>query len=251
MRQLKGATQLETAKAIFVARETYTGWENQRSLPDEENCTALDEFFGTGPLIKDLREHCQREHLASWFEFFLGHEATSVEIRTYEPAYVPGLLQTEGYIRITSTSGQVNEEDIARRLSRAAILHRDEDPPHLFAVIEESALLRSLGNREAMREQLRHLLAMSALSHVHIQVAPMDAQWHPGFNGALTVFTTPEIKRVGYVEAQFGGRVIQGQHESWRLSVRFDEIRGAALSEDASRELIRHIMETMHDDRVA
>ncbi|MDX6743808.1 helix-turn-helix transcriptional regulator [Actinocorallia sp. A-T 12471] len=251
LRQLKGVTQLDVARGIFVARETYTGWENQRALPDEENCTALDEFFGVGAYVKNLREQCLREHVPSWFRAYVGHEATAREMRTYQPSFIPGVLQTEAYMRLIADPGPQDEENIANRLARCDILTREDDPLHLFAVIDEAALIRTRERPDVMREQLAHLLKMAALPNVHIQVTRMNAPQHPGLNGALVVLTTPELSRIGWVEAQFGGRLIQDRTETWKLSLRFDEIRGVALTEGDSLALIRHIMETIHDDRVA
>ncbi|MDX6738546.1 helix-turn-helix transcriptional regulator [Actinocorallia sp. A-T 12471] len=251
LRGLKGVTQLDTARAIFVARETYTGWENERALPDPENCTALDEFFRTSPIIKNLRNQCTREHLASWFDAFTLEESTAREIRTYEPAYIPGVLQTEAYMRLIAGPGSLDEENIRKRLARPDILTRSENPTHLFAVIDEGALIRTRRYPDVMREQLAHLLEMGALPNVHIQVTPLDAPWHRGLDGAMVILTAPDLKQVGWVEAQFGGRLIQDRNEVWNLALAFDEIRGAALTEDASLLLIQQIMETMHDDRLA
>ncbi|WP_460301187.1 helix-turn-helix domain-containing protein [Actinocorallia aurea] len=251
LRQFKKVTQLEVARAIFVARETYTGWENVRALPDDENCAALDGYFDTGLYLRNLREQCQREHLASWFQAYVEHEPTAREMRTYQPSFIPGVLQTEDYMRLIADPGAQDEENIARRLGRRDILTRQDDPAHLFAVIDEAALVRTRERPDVMREQLAHLLTMGAMPHVHIQVTPLSAPQHPGLDGALVILTTPELSRVGWVEAQFGGRLIQDRTETWKLALRFDEIRGVALSEGDSLALIKQIMETMHDDRVA
>ncbi|WP_460302471.1 DUF5753 domain-containing protein [Actinocorallia aurea] len=239
------------ARAIFIARETYTGWENQRVLPDDENCVALDGFFDTGVYLQNLREQCRREHVASWFKVFSGYENGCRELRGYEPSYIPGVLQTEGYIRAIAGAKPVDEALLAKRLSRKEKLIRPENPAHLFAVIDEAALVRTWRRPDAIGEQLAHLLEMGARPNIHIQVTRLNVPAHDGARGALAIATMPDRRRVGWVEAQFGGRLIQDEGEIFDLALLFDEIRGVALSEEASLAYIEQIMEMMHDDRVA
>jgi hypothetical protein len=184
-------------------------------------------------------------------EEYLRHENEASEIRTFEPLYIPGLLQTEEYIRATWLPSTVIENKVAQRLARRDILTRENDPPHLFAVIDQAALIRPVGGAKVMKEQLRHLLTMSELPNVTIQVVELSDGWYFGLNGAMVIFTKPDSSRVGLVEAQFGGRLIEDPPQLARLGLRFDLIRGKALSEEASRALIRTTMETVSDDQLA
>ncbi|MFC9977996.1 Scr1 family TA system antitoxin-like transcriptional regulator [Spirillospora sp. NPDC127200] len=251
LRELRGLSQNALAKELITTREVIASYEGQRNMPDRSFCVKADEFFGTGEMIQGLWHHMQREHVASWFELYLPHEAEASEIRTFQPGYVPGLLQTEAYMRADVRAITMGEEWICQRLARAEMLRRD-DPPYLFAVLGEAVLLQGVGGRSVMREQLAHLLDMARLPRVHIQVVKMGKGWHYGLDGAVVALTKRDRSRVGYVEAQLGGRLIEDPFEVNRLGLRFDEIRGQALSEPESLALIRRVMEAMHDDnRVA
>jgi transcriptional regulator with XRE-family HTH domain len=251
LRTVRGLSQDQLAKELYATRESIAAYETGRNRPDEDFCKGLDEFFGTGELFQGIWYHAQREHLREWLEAYLGHEIESSEIRTFEPLYIPGLLQTEGYIRAAWRTSVTVEERIAQRLARRDILTRTDDPPHLFAVIDQAAILRPVGGPEVMKEQLLHLLTMSELPNVSIQVVELDCGWYFGLDGAIVVLTKPDAHRVGFVEAQLGGRLIEDPHEVARLGLVFAQIRGKALSEDASCALIRKTMETMSDDPVA
>ncbi|QXJ23295.1 helix-turn-helix transcriptional regulator [Actinomadura graeca] len=250
-REIKGLSQDGLAKELYTTRETVTAYETQRNRPDQEFCKKLDEFFGTGELFQGLWHHAQREHLREWFEAYVAHENESSEIRTFQPLYIPGLLQTEGYMRATSPKGRVDEELIARRLARRDILTRDGDPPHLFVVLDHAAILRRSRDGGVIVEQLHHLLCAGEMPQVHIQAVRISDGWYRGLDGPMVVLTKPDRHRVGYVEAQFGGRLIEDQAEVARLGIRFDEIRCQALSEEASRALIQKTMETMRHDPLA
>jgi hypothetical protein len=74
---------------------------------------------------------------------------------------VPGLLQTEDYARAVLNTRPVTtdagvSELTAARLDRQAILYRD-DPPHVWAVIDEAVLSRRVGAGKVMHDQLTHL----------------------------------------------------------------------------------------------
>jgi transcriptional regulator with XRE-family HTH domain len=251
LRTLRGLSQDQLAKELYATRESIAAYETGRNRPDLDFCTRLDEFFDTGEMFQSLWGHARREHLREWLEAYFGHENEACEVRTFQPLYIPGLLQTEGYIRAAWLPNTVVEEKVVQRLARREILTRGDNPPHLFAVIDQAALLRPVGNTKVMREQLQHLLDMSELPNVSIQVVELDGGWYFGLDGPIMVLAKPDTSRVGFVEAQFGGRLIEDPDEVARLALRFDQIRGMALCEEASRALIRKTMETMKDDQVA
>ncbi|GAA3927747.1 helix-turn-helix transcriptional regulator [Actinomadura viridis] len=250
LRTLKELSQEQLAKELFLSRESITAYETQRNFPDLDTCKQFDDFFGTGELFQGQWTHAQREHVRAWFESYVPHEKEATQIRTFEPLYIPGLLQTEDYIRANGLPGPQAEERIMKRLARRENLTRHE-APFLFAVLDEAVLRRPVGGAAVMREQLQHLLEMSTLPHVFIQVVREQAGWYSGLNGALTFITKPGNNTIGYVEAQFGGRLIEDTDEVSRLGVRFDQIRARALSEDGTRSLIQKTMETMRDGSVA
>src|SRR5580693_8576187 len=102
--------------------------------------------------------------LPHWVEPYFGLEAAASFIREYELQFVPGLLQIEEYARAVIRLGNLpSEDEVIRRaqarVSRQQILRR-EDPPKLWAVLDEGALRRIIGGREVMRAQLLHLIEM-------------------------------------------------------------------------------------------
>ncbi|WP_279472970.1 helix-turn-helix domain-containing protein [Actinomadura darangshiensis] len=251
MREARSMSQNDLAKELYITRETIAAYESQRNRPDEDFSRKLDAFFTTGEMFQGLWYHAQREHINEWFEAYVAHENEATEIRTFQPLYIPGLLQTESYMRATAYKGQADEELIAKRLVRRDVLSRDASRPHLFVVLDHAAILRRWHDESIMREQLGHLLDVGELSQVHIQAVQIADGWHPGLDGAMVVLTKSDRSRIGYVEAQFGGRLIEDPAEVTRLGLRFDEIRCHALSEEATRHLIRKTMEMMQDDLLA
>jgi hypothetical protein len=145
--------------------------------------------------------------LPSWFQSYLGLEASAALIRTYEVQFVPGLLQTEGYARavVLLGHGRAGPDEINRRVSlrmrRQAVLDRDE-PAQLWAVVDEAALRRPIGGPEVMRAQLEALLEASGRPNVRLQIVPFNAGGHSAAGGAFTILRFPdqELPDVVYIE---------------------------------------------------
>ena len=144
--------------------------------------------------------------LPHWVEPYFGLEAAASIIRIYELQFVPGLLQTADYARAIIRLGNAStEEDVTRRaearIARQEILTR-ENPPRLWAVMDEGALRRSLGGKAVMREQIRHLARMCEHPAVTLQILPFQVGGHPAMGGPFTIlrYSEPDLRDVVYIE---------------------------------------------------
>lgn len=155
--------------------------------------------------------HTYRDVLPNWFSAYVSLEAGARTLRTYEPHYVTGLLQTHAYARGVLRGGFPNEadDDLARRvdlrLRRQSLLERP-DAPTLWVVMEEAVLHRVVGGPEVMREQIERLLEVSELEHVSVDVVPFTAGAHVGACAPFTYFRfeEPELPDIVYTEVLSG-----------------------------------------------
>ncbi|MFI1727931.1 helix-turn-helix domain-containing protein [Streptomyces acidicola] len=138
-----------------------------------------------------------RDVLPAWFTAYVSLETGAKTLRTYEPHYVTGLLQTYGYARALLHAGfpHDSDEDLERRvdlrLRRQSLLGKS-DPPTLWVVMEEAVLHRVVGGPEVMRDQIDRLLAASELDHVSIDIVPFSAGAHFGVCAPFTYFRFEE-----------------------------------------------------------
>jgi Domain of unknown function (DUF5753)/Helix-turn-helix domain len=145
--------------------------------------------------------------LPSWFRAYVDLEAAASLIRTYEGQVVPGLLQTEDYMRAVIAGGLLDEapEDVERRvalrLARQKLLERT-DGFLLWAVLDEAALRRPVGGAKVLRDQLERLVEATTLPTVTLQVLPFTAATHPATVGGFSIlrFADPELPDVVYIE---------------------------------------------------
>jgi transcriptional regulator with XRE-family HTH domain len=152
--------------------------------------------------------HRYGDVLPGWFETYLGLEGAASLLRTYEVQFVPGLMQTEDYARavVRLGYGDAPDEEMQRRVGlRMTRQERFTEPgssPTLWAVLDEAVLRRPLGGREVMRAQVRHLIEMTSLPNVTLQIVPFGALDHAAAGGPFTIlrFAEPGLSDVVFLE---------------------------------------------------
>ena len=145
--------------------------------------------------------------LPRWFRTYVDLESAATLIRTYEGQFIPGLLQTDDYMRAVIGGAQLEEssEEMGRRvrlrMARQTLLTR-EHPPRLWAVVDEAALRRPVGGPGVMKGQLERLLDAARLPNVTLQILPFDTGAHPAMVGSFSVLRFPdqELPDVVYLE---------------------------------------------------
>jgi transcriptional regulator with XRE-family HTH domain len=207
-------------------------------------------------LARDSRQkgwwHAYSDTMQPQMATYIGLESAASEIRIYEVSLIPGLLQTEDYARAVIRAGMVNSpaEDIERRVSllmarQPAVIR--EDPPKVWAVLDEAALRRRVGGAGLMRLQLEHLLAQAALPNVAVQVIPFGGGAHPAMGRPFIILVFPERvdTDVVYLEDLTSALYLEDVAEVDRYNVFFNHLRATALSFDDSAALITSVLKEM------
>jgi transcriptional regulator with XRE-family HTH domain len=207
-------------------------------------------------LSRDSRQkgwwHAYSDTIQPQFATYVGLESAASEIRVYEVNIIPGLLQTEDYARTIMRSGTMNgnEEDVERkvalRMARQPALTRD-DPPMLWTVVDEAALRRRVGGTELMRAQLEHVLGLSSLKNVAMQVIPFGAGAHPAMGRPFVILVFPERvdPDVVYLEDLTSTLYLEDVDEVDRYNVFFNHLRATALSFEDSAALVTSVLKDL------
>ena len=160
-RSKTGMSRDELAARINYSASLIGMIESRRRAPRLDFAQRCDEALGTPGTLARLQQHARTTPLPSWFRPYAEIEATAAQLRSWQPSFVDGLLQTEPYARNVLSGRPNTTEDevdqlVAARMERQLILDR-ESPPLLWAVIDEGALHRQANDVEVMHEQLLHL----------------------------------------------------------------------------------------------
>jgi hypothetical protein len=188
--------------------------------------------------------------MPEWFDRLVGLQEAAATIRTFEIQYVPGLLQTPAYTRAVVERGLPNapagevERRVELRRHRARLLFRP-DAPQLWAVIDESVLLRVLGSTEVMREQLAHLVEMAERPHVTLQIVPLNVTnaSAPAIPVTYLRFGGLDLPDVVYLEHIKSANFLEDLDETEEYRIALDRLADEALRPRDSLELLRTTME--------
>lgn len=185
--------------------------------------------------------------LPDWFSMHVSLEGSARLIRSYEPHFVPGLLQTQEYARAVMEAGTIGhtgpeavERHVSLRMARQKLLTR-EHPPHLWVIIDETVLRRPVSiHGEVMRDQLDRLLGASESGHVTIQVAEFRDGPHPGTSAPFELFrfAEPELPDMVYTEYLTGALYLDSRREVVAHLEVLDHMTAGAASAQRTKEII-------------
>ncbi|EKX65098.1 helix-turn-helix domain-containing protein [Streptomyces ipomoeae] len=265
LREAAGLKREEAARVLRVAAATVRRMEAADVALKIPYVQVLLTTYGVGErdvdaFVKLVEEAnrpgwWQRFHdvLPDWFSLYVSLEGAAHLIRQYEPHFVPGMLQTEDYARavmeagiVGQTSPETIERHVSLRMARQKLLTR-EDPPHLWVIMDETALLRPVSIRgEVMRDQIDRLLDVTENDHITLQVAEFASGPHPGTYAPFSLFrfAEPELPDMVYTEYLTGALYLDSRTEvAMHLEV-LDHMAAHAASAERTRQLLEH-----HRDR--
>lgn len=259
-REARGWSQAELARRTNYSSGLIGMVETYERAPTKELARALDKVFQTFGYTEDdeTGEWTPGTFVRLWgklrtisfpeqFRPFVEREAQAVALRTFEHAFIPGLLQTADYARaVLSTKAGATEAsieaDVSDRIARQWILTRtDPAPPRVWVLIDEGALYRPVAPPPVMRDQLGHVIAMSELPNITVQVVPYSAGGHSGLDGAFIVADLQSGQSIVYMNDAGGGHVAEQDGKVSDMAFLFDTLRSDALPKAASRDLIAKV----------
>jgi transcriptional regulator with XRE-family HTH domain len=179
---------------------------------------------------------------------FAGFENDAARISVYMPLVLPGLLQTEAYMRALLAVGPWPQEwrdrALAARLRRQQILDRsDGTAPRLIAVITEAALMYEWGTAAERRGQAAHLAALSRRPGTELRLLRFSDGPHPGMSSLINIFDFPDDAdpSIVYLENDTAITEVTRPEEVTAYQDTFTRIRHAALPATATRDHLHHL----------
>ncbi|MFE7755424.1 helix-turn-helix domain-containing protein [Streptomyces sp. NPDC057429] len=263
LREAKGLTLEEAGARVGISKATLSRYETKEGTVKWPAVDALcREYSASDEVRTSLVELAKGARIQGWWRsladpipesmnLMLTLEDEVVSEGHYACMYVPGLLQTRAYAEAVHRASELRCTDqeidhmVDIRMKRQELLARDE-PPHIWAVIDEAVIRRMVGGRTVMRDQLRHLATQSAKPHVTIQVLPFAAGAHAAAVGSFVILggAAPELDVV-YVDIIGGGLFMEKPQELARYRLAFEYLRAQALDLRSSAALLNRVCEEL------
>lgn len=248
LRVLAGYTQPELAKLIIVSEDKYASIEQGRRPLTFTIAQELDRLLDTkGVLEVAVAFLPGNDVFPVWAAEFFDHEREALTLASYENQVLPGLLQTEAYVRavfrtrIPAMTDEETETQVAARLERQTVLTREERLCASF-IVSEATLKDRLGGEDVFRNQLRHLRKCADVPDLTLQVMPLGLTSHAGLSGPFSLFETPQHEHLAYAETQRGSQVVYDQDEVSILTRRYAMLRAQALNPEETKGLLDRLL---------
>jgi transcriptional regulator with XRE-family HTH domain len=220
--------------------------ETAKRTPSRDFAERCDAALDTEGALSRLWPLVNRGNFPSWFRGYVELEVTASSIQSFDVQVVSGLLQTESYARAVLGAGRHPNVDelVTARLDRQRILNRLE-PPLYWVILDEAILRRPIGGKDVMHDQLKRLVEVACTPRIVVQILPYSAGAHACSDGAMTILSFSEGPDVVYVEGPGSGQLITQPEEVERCRLVYDLVRAAALSPEASVDMIAATMEDL------
>ncbi|XKK38319.1 helix-turn-helix domain-containing protein [Nocardiopsis sp. ARC36] len=267
LRQLRTNAALplrEAAQAVEMSTSKLSRLEGALISPRWVDVEALCKVYGADDeLTEALVALAKQAKTPGWwnsygdvipegFSVYLGLESAADRIEWHEQQTIPGLIQTDGYMRTLAQMTPRTEEDLERftelRLTRQRLLTRPTAAPRLRMVLDEAVLRRIVGGRAVMAEQLDHIAKLMELPNVDIRVVPFTGGPYLAMNGGrFTVLGFPQPPHGSpepttvYVEQLAGELYLDKPHEVAAYRAAWDDLWRRALDPVRSEQMARQI----------
>jgi transcriptional regulator with XRE-family HTH domain len=262
LREARGITREEAAGAIRATHSKISRLERGRSGARQRDVADLLSLYGvtdeTGreELLALARQASApgwwqqySDILPRWFELYIGLERAAAVIRTYEVQFVHGLMQTEDYARavILIANAHASAAEVDRRVSvrmRRQRLLTQPDAPGLWAVLDEAALRRPPDGPKVMRAQLEHLLQITELPNVTLQIVPFQAGPHAAAGGPFTIlrFPDPDLPDLVYLEQLNSALYLDQPDDVMDYVTVMDQLCVQAATGTASKDMLSALL---------
>ncbi|MFD7002364.1 DUF5753 domain-containing protein [Streptomyces mirabilis] len=263
LRDTAGLTQPQAAEALSATAAKVAKMERGWVPFRDPDIQILCDLYGvTDPKVVERllnlakADRGRRKAKGWWNQYpelrslveYVALEDISTGIRTWQGAFVPGLLQTPDYARALAI-GNADWDDpadierfVEAKIARQARL-TDTNPLSLWAVVGEGALRQLVGGREVMRVQLAHLAEASRLPNLRLQVLPFLAGSHPGMTSAFSIvsFAEPGAMDVVYMDTTSSTLWLESEADAARHNATFERIARSGLALRDSTALIERI----------
>lgn len=249
----------EAAAAIKTSKSRLAAIEVGRNVVSYSELIVLlrDHYHAEEQLavLEEVREEASQRGwwstygLPEGLSSYVGLESDASSLRRLDLENIPGLLQTEAYMRTQCTiDTRLSDREMERRV--ASRLRRQErltgpNPLQLTAVVSEGALLRCAGDGRLAAGQLARLIEAAGRPNIELRVLPFGFGLHVGMAGPFALLTFPNdlLPDIAHQEYVVGGHLIDDASVVSQLTTVFSELRSQALGPNESLAMITQLAE--------
>ncbi|WP_052857029.1 MULTISPECIES: helix-turn-helix domain-containing protein [Streptomyces] len=261
LRERCGLTQLQVAERAGVSKATvsrYETWQDRarirwatvKAIADACDASVSER----DALVRVAKSQADgwwvgNSAVPEWIDPLVSFEHEAEYEHLYANTAIPGLLQTRDYAlsvhqarEVRSPNGAI-ERMVDARIQRQSILKR-KPPLHLWVVLDEAVLRRTVGNAAVMTQQLEHLHELAQSPTIDIQILPFSAGAHAAGAGHFVILGRNDERNplnsmaVVYIEMRRRGLYLDDAEDVGDYKLTFDYLRSQAVDTSASLKML-------------
>ncbi len=251
-REAQDLTLREIARRADWSAAKVSAWENGRRVSAIDAAIYLANCGAKGAERRRLLELTKPPSDLYWVRPYFDtlvdpmrsliiQENLATSMIYYSPVAIPGMLQTEDYVRsIFELTGRYTADRlkvlVKARIDRQRLFERNHPPRCVFYVHERA--LHSMTDHRLMQEQLQYLLLAANVPCSSVRIVPESAAAFRTIGSTFTVMEFADHPPVIYEETYAAGLFVDD-----RIAVEAFYILAARLEQDAlpareSRDLL-------------
>lgn len=246
-RETAGMRAADFGEVMGYGEDMIRKMERGQRIPRPEFLERADQVLKAQGHLKAFMEDMRKARYPKKVRELAQLEERAVEMLLYSNHNIHGLLQTQEYttalfeMRQPALHPEVIERETAGRMARKSIFE-NEPAPTLSFIQEQVTLERPYGGRMVLGRQLEHLLELSQLRNVTLQIMPTDREEHAGTQGLIELLKFDDGTAIGRSEGAFNARPVNNPRDLRILELRYGIIRAQALSPRESRDFIEQAL---------
>jgi hypothetical protein len=229
--------------------------EHGDAVPTQADVLQLLDYYGAGDQREEILVLLAGAGAQEWFDpfrdvirgrMFADHllrlaaiEGDARVMKLFESDLIPGLLQTDEYtdavcaiVYPERTERERSRFVDFRRARKERVLGRPGEV-EISIILNESAIVRQIGNSQIMQRQLRALLTtMSNSTAMEVRVAPLNASVPEALGGPFSIlkFEDSREQDVVYLEGREGAIYLEASGDVLRYEQIFSRLERGSLS---------------------
>ncbi|MET0134179.1 MAG: helix-turn-helix transcriptional regulator [Kibdelosporangium sp.] len=262
LRTVAGLTQEEVATVLHCSQQKVDYFERGGGVRFVE----LKELFETYRVADTDRAYAMELHAESdrrakrggfrsrfrqHLRLLVDMEPTCHRLYSYRGMVVPGLLQTEDYMRTlfrawrpAPTPDQIDLDTVAR-LARQEVL--DDAGRDFWFIVDEAVLRRTAGSCQSMKAQVLRLVEVIDRPNVELQLVPFSAGYYMGQAHDYTIFgynVEPHVDIV-YRDQHDGGEYVDDTKRTPKYVTLWEQQKAAALGPEQTRCVLLELAKSL------
>lgn len=248
LRDLRRAARMTTrdaAEKIHVSSATLNRTELGARMPTREEIGALLVTYEVNTLgrqrVLDLAKAANpngwwetgNDALPKQLPTLINFESQATRITEFQPLVVPGLLQTQAYMRAVMERFGAPDSDaeprVAARAGRQTVLTR-KNPPHYLAIIDEAVFRRPFAKPSVMHAQLQHIMDLTQRANITVQVIPFNRGGYPVYGAYVLLQFGKAVRDIVHLEHKQASGFLDEPEDTAPYQQLTDTLKAVALS---------------------